>query len=72
MGKLILPIFGARPGAITMGSMVPPPEAPSAYQTKVAVAPRQGQIVDQGLDILVIQPGYDLEIMLPDQNLIDF
>jgi hypothetical protein len=55
-----------------MGSMVPPIEAPSAGQTTVAVAARQRHILDQGSDILVIQPGYDLEIMPPDQNLVDF
>ena len=67
---LILCIFGTRPEAIKMAPVV---QALQGYSDrvclKVCVTAQHREMLDQVLDLFGIIPDYDLDIMLPGQDL---
>jgi UDP-N-acetylglucosamine 2-epimerase (non-hydrolysing) len=69
--KKVLVIFGTRPEAIKMAPVVLRLKEAAPFQVKVAVTAQHRQMLDQVLDIFVIQPDFDLDIMSPDQDLFD-
>ena len=70
--KKILLIFGTRPEAIKMAPLVKEfQKHPSDFDLKVCVTAQHRQMLDQVLDFFQINPDYDLDVMIPKQNLYD-
>tara|TARA_B100001057_G_scaffold480199_1_gene552772 strand:+ start:676 stop:1854 length:1179 start_codon:yes stop_codon:yes gene_type:complete len=68
--KRILIVFGTRPEAIKMASVVKAIEEQSQFlDFRVCVTAQHREMLDQVLDIFNIKPDYDLDIMRPEQNL---
>ena len=63
-------VFGTRPEAIKMAPLVKEFQKNlEDFQTVVCVTGQHRQMLDQLLDIFVIQPDYDLDIMKQGQDL---
>jgi len=71
MLKKIIVIFGTRPEAIKMASVVLRLKESGNFQIKVAVTAQHQQMLDQVLDLFGIVPDFDLDLMTPDQDLFD-
>ena len=70
--KNILLIFGTRPEAIKMATLVKEFEKyPDKFVTKVCVTAQHREMLDQVLNFFEITPNYDLDIMKENQNLYD-
>ena len=70
--KKILLVFGTRPEAIKMASLVKRLQSePDQFKTVVAVTGQHRQMLDQVLRIFDIAPDYDLNIMQEGQDLYD-
>lgn len=70
--KKILIVFGTRPEAIKMAPVVKElGRRPDEFETKVCVTGQHREMLDQMLEVFDIQPGYDQDIMRPDQDLHD-
>lgn len=70
--KTILLVFGTRPEAIKMCPLVKEFEKyPQAFNTIVCVTGQHRQMLDQVLDIFMVKPDYDLDIMQQGQDLYD-
>lgn len=70
--KSILVIFGTRPEAIKMASLIKCLKKNLEYfDTKVCVTAQHRSMLDQVLSIFEIQPDYDLDIMKSNQDLYD-
>jgi len=68
--KKILLIFGTRPEAIKMVSLVKEfQKYPEVFDTRVCVTAQHREMLDQVLDFFEIKPNYDLDLMMPEQNL---
>ena len=68
--KKILLIFGTRPEAIKMASLVKEfQKYPEIFDTRVCVTAQHREMLDQVLDFFEIKPDYDLDLMMPGQNL---
>ena len=68
--KKILLIFGTRPEAIKMAPLVKEfQQYPDAFDTRVCVTAQHREMLDQVLDFFEIKPDYDLDLMMPGQNL---
>ncbi len=66
----ILIIFGTRPEAIKMAPLVKEfKKFPNEFETKVCVTAQHRGMLDQVLDFFDIKPDFDLNLMIPDQNL---
>ena len=71
MTKKIMTIFGTRPEAIKMASLIKKMEEDDRFQSIVVVTAQHRQMLDQVLDIFKIKPDYDLNIMKDGQTLSD-
>jgi len=70
MSKKILIIFGTRPEAVKMAPLVKEfKKFPNEFETKVCVTAQHRGMLDQVLDFFDINPDFDLNLMMPDQNL---
>lgn len=69
MKKKILFVFGTRPEAIKMASVIRCFKEKSGLETKVCVTAQHRQMLDQVLSFFEIVPDYDLNLMTVDQNL---
>lgn len=69
--KKILITFGTRPEAIKMAPVVAALKADAAFDVKVCVTAQHRQMLDQVLDLFVIRPDFDLNLMQPGQDLTD-
>lgn len=67
--KKVLSIFGTRPEAIKMASVVKELEAREGISSVVCVTAQHRDMLDQVLEIFKIKPDYDLNIMKPGQTL---
>jgi UDP-N-acetylglucosamine 2-epimerase (non-hydrolysing) len=69
--KKILIVFGTRPEAIKMASIVCNFSNAKEYEVKVCVTAQHRFILDQVLNLFEIIPDFDLNIMQADQDLTD-
>ena len=70
--KKVLLVFGTRPEAIKMAPLVKEfQKYRDRFDMKVCVTAQHRQMLDQVLDIFDIRPDYDLDIMVPNQDLYD-
>ena len=68
--KKILIVFGTRPEAVKMAPLVLEfQKAKRFFDTKVCVTAQHREMLDQVLDFFEITPHYDLNLMLPGQDL---
>lgn len=67
----VLTVFGTRPEAIKMAPVVKALAADSFFEIKVCVTAQHRQMLDQVLDLFVIRPDFDLNMMKPGQDLSD-
>ncbi|MFS4471074.1 non-hydrolyzing UDP-N-acetylglucosamine 2-epimerase [Chryseobacterium sp. T20] len=66
--KKILIIFGTRPEAIKMAPLYQAFKN-SEFETRVCITAQHREMLDQVLQFFSIQPEYDLNLMVPNQNL---
>ena len=70
--RKVLIVFGTRPEAIKMAPVVKQfQKYPDRFQTILCVTGQHRQLLDQVLNIFHLKPDYDLNIMLPGQDLYD-
>ena len=70
--KKVLLVFGTRPEAIKMCSLVRELKSrPNEFETVVCVTGQHREMLDQVLDVFGVVPDYDLDIMKPGQTLFD-
>ena len=68
--KKILVVFGTRPEAIKMATVVKALyQHKNSFETKVCVTAQPREMLDQVLTFFSIKPDYDLNLMKPGQNL---
>lgn len=68
--KKILILFGTRPEAIKMASLVKEfKKYPEKFDTRVCVTAQHREMLDQVLEFFEIEPDFDLDLMKPGQNL---
>ena len=65
----ILAVFGTRPEAIKMAPVIL--ALGDNFDVKICVTAQHRQMLDQVLELFVITPDYDLDIMQPGQDLFD-
>lgn len=65
----VLTVFGTRPEAIKMASLVKVLASVEGIDAKVCVTAQHRQMLDQVLELFDIRPDYDLNIMKPGQTL---
>lgn len=68
MKKLLL-VFGTRPEAIKMAPLVKVLRENTAFDVRVCVTAQHRQMLDQVLALFEIQPEFDLNLMIPGQDL---
>lgn len=71
MALKILTVFGTRPEAIKMVSVVRELAADPDFDVKVCVTAQHRSMLDQVLELFSIKPDFDLDIMTPGQDLSD-
>jgi len=70
--KKILLVFGTRPEAIKMAPLINEfKKYPEYFETVICVTGQHRQMLDQVLSLFEIVPDFDLDIMLPRQDLFD-
>lgn len=69
--KKVLVVFGTRPEAIKMASVVRSLKAHQDFETKVCVTAQHRQMLDQVLSLFKIKPDFDLNLMKSGQDLTD-
>ena len=69
--KKILIVFGTRPEAIKMATLVHKLAADVRFDAKVCVTAQHREMLDQVLELFDIVPDFDLNIMKPSQTLND-
>ena len=70
--KKIMAIFGTRPEAIKLAPVIKLlQDQNSQFSVRVCVTAQHRQMLDQVLDLFVIVPNYDLDVMTEDQDLYD-
>ncbi|WP_209918518.1 non-hydrolyzing UDP-N-acetylglucosamine 2-epimerase [Chryseobacterium jejuense] len=62
-------VFGTRPEAIKMAPLVKEFAKNKNFETRVCVTAQHREMLDQVLDFFQIIPDYDLNLMMPNQNL---
>ena len=65
----VLTVFGTRPEAIKMAPLVTALEKDRRFNAKVCVTAQHREMLDQVLDIFMINPDFDLDIMKQGQSL---
>lgn len=70
MMKNILFIFGTRPEAIKLAPLIQIFKQSTFFTTKVCVTAQHREILDQVLDFFDIKADYDLDLMTPNQSLL--
>ncbi|KJR41108.1 UDP-N-acetylglucosamine 2-epimerase [Candidatus Magnetoovum chiemensis] len=65
----VLSVFGTRPEAIKMASVIKTMEGLPDLEHKTCVTAQHRHMLDQVLNIFDIKPDYDLDIMKPNQDL---
>jgi UDP-N-acetylglucosamine 2-epimerase (non-hydrolysing) len=70
-GLRVLSIFGTRPEAIKMAPVVGRLEAQAGVESRVCVTAQHRQMLDPLLDLFAIHPDFDLDLMRPDQPLVE-
>ena len=71
MSKKIMIVFGTRPEAIKMCSLVKELKTKSTLETIVCVTGQHRQMLDQVLEAFDVVPDYDLSVMKDKQTLFD-
>ncbi|WP_253308320.1 non-hydrolyzing UDP-N-acetylglucosamine 2-epimerase [Rickettsia endosymbiont of Orchestes rusci] len=71
MTKKLLFIFGTRPEAIKMTPLIKKSQKNKNFETIVCVTAQHREMLDQVLNFFEIIPNYDLNLMLPNQDLSD-
>ncbi|CAK9884448.1 MAG: UDP-N-acetylglucosamine 2-epimerase [Candidatus Erwinia impunctatus] len=72
MSKIkVLSVFGTRPEAIKMASVVSTLGNDERFESKICLTAQHRQMLDQALDIFDIKPDFDLNIMKDGQDLTD-
>lgn len=69
--KKILIVFGTRPEAIKMVPVVSALRQVKGFNIRVCVTGQHREMLDQVLELFELKPEYDLNIMQPNQSLID-
>lgn len=69
--KKVLTVFGTRPEAIKMASVVHALDESSNIESRVCVTAQHREMLDQALTLFEIKPDYDLNVMKPGQDLHD-
>ena len=69
--KKVLLVFGTRPEAIKMASLVKAMQSNPAFDARVCVTAQHRQMLDQVLELFDIKPEFDLNLMKPGQGLTD-
>lgn len=64
-------MFGTRPEAIKMASVVKALRRAGMFEVRTCVTAQHRQILDQVLELFAITPDIDLDLMRPDQDLTD-
>lgn len=67
--KKILSIFGTRPEAIKMATLVQAIENSNNYDSVLCVTGQHRQMLDQVLELFKLRPDYDLNVMRKNQTL---
>jgi UDP-N-acetylglucosamine 2-epimerase (non-hydrolysing) len=70
MHKLLF-IFGTRPESIKMAPLIRMAQQDSAFEVTTCVTAQHREMLDQVLNFFDIAPDYDLDLMLPNQDLFD-
>ncbi|HLC02072.1 MAG TPA: UDP-N-acetylglucosamine 2-epimerase (non-hydrolyzing) [Anaerolineales bacterium] len=70
-GLRVLSIFGTRPEAIKMAPVVGRLEAQVGVKSHVCVTAQHREMLDPLLDLFDIHPDFDLDLMRPDQPLVE-
>lgn len=69
--KKIMVIFGTRPEAIKMAPVILELKNKKEFEVLVCVTAQHREMLDQVLELFEIQPDYDLNIMVPGQDLFE-
>ena len=69
--RQLLFIFGTRPEAIKMAPLIKAAQQDSSYEVSVCVKAQHRQMLDSVLSFFNIKPDYDLDLMQPNQDLLD-
>lgn len=69
--KKILTVFGTRPEAIKMAPLVLALAADERIDAKLCVTAQHREMLDQVLELFEIEADFDLNIMQPNQTLLD-
>ncbi|MEX0997205.1 MAG: UDP-N-acetylglucosamine 2-epimerase (non-hydrolyzing) [Flavobacteriaceae bacterium] len=67
--KKNLIVFGTRPEAIKMATLVKAFEKEKDFETRVCITAQHRELLDQVLTFFEITPNYDLDLMRPNQDL---
>ena len=67
----VLTVFGTRPEAIKMASVVSALDADNCFESRVCVTAQHREMLDQVLSLFNIEPDFDLNIMQQAQSLTD-
>lgn len=67
----VLTVFGTRPEAIKMASIVKSLSLHDIFDSKVCVSGQHREMLDQVLQLFDIYPDFDLNVMQPNQDLYD-
>ncbi|MBL4599816.1 MAG: UDP-N-acetylglucosamine 2-epimerase (non-hydrolyzing) [Rhizobiaceae bacterium] len=67
--KSVLAIFGTRPEAIKMASVVKALQSDDRFISRVCVTAQHREMLDQVMNLFEITPDYDLNVMQPGQSL---
>ncbi len=72
MTTRILSVFGTRPEAIKMSSVINElAKYPNRFESRVCVTAQHREMLDQALELFGIKPHYDLDLMQRNQSLTD-
>jgi UDP-N-acetylglucosamine 2-epimerase (non-hydrolysing) len=65
----VLTVFGTRPEAVKLAPVIRELEKHPEIDARVCVTAQHREMLDQVLDLFLIHPHYDLNLMKPDQSL---
>lgn len=71
LGLKVLTVFGTRPEAIKMAPLVLALEEDARFESALCVTGQHREMLDQVLSLFSLTPDYDLNIMMPGQDLTD-
>jgi UDP-N-acetylglucosamine 2-epimerase (non-hydrolysing) len=67
----VLVVFGTRPEAIKLFPVIYALREDPMFDVKICVTAQHRQMLDQVLEIAELKPDYDLDLMRPNQSLVD-